>query len=286
MFEDKVIRYSRELLRFNNFAIWILDTRTNKLELLINSDLPQEAVEVELHARTEDYGIVGYVAATGQSYICDDVTKDPRYLSGIHQAKSSLTVPLFLQDEIRGVLNVESIEPSAFDENDKQFAEIFGRYVADALNTFDLLVSEHVTTTGRIASNVENEISAPLNDIITDATTIMEEYIGHDDIRSKLQSICDNVVSIKQSVKEVAEHKKGLLGTQSGNKELDPVLNGQKILIADDESAIRETMSEVLISFGCDVETARDGSEAVSLIGTRKYNLVLSDIKMPYKKRI
>lgn len=282
LLEQKIINFSRELMNFSNFAIWILDTRNNKLELLINSDLPPESVEVELYAATEGNGICGYVAATGRSYICPDVRQDPRYLQGIDGARSSLTVPLYLHDQVRGVLNVESVTPSMFTEDDRQFAEIFGRYVAIALNTFDLLVTEHVTTTGRVATNVECEIASPLNDIITDATTLMEEYIGHDDLRKGLQAICENVVKVKQAVKDVASPQEVLLGGRR-SRDIDPVLDRRRVLVADDEEAIRETLSEVLTNYGCVVETARDGSEALSLLGERSYDLVLSDIKMPGK---
>jgi len=283
LLEEKIIRFSRELMNFNNFAIWIVDPRNNKLELLINSDLPPESVAIDLYASTEGHGLCGYVAATGRSYICPDVRRDPRYLQGIDRARSSLTVPMWLHDQVRGVLNVESIELAGFSEDDRQFAEIFGRYVAIALNTFDLLVSEHVTTTGRLASNFECEIASPLNDIITDATTLMEDYIGHDDLRRRMQAICDNVVKVKKSVKAVAEPQNGILGTGSQSQNIDPLLKGKKVLVADDEEAIRETMSEVLASYGCVVESARDGSEAVSMLRERQYDVVLSDIKMPHQ---
>ena len=55
--------------------------------------MPTEAMEVELFAESEGNGISGYVAASGRSYICADVEKDPRYVTGLTHARSSLTVP-------------------------------------------------------------------------------------------------------------------------------------------------------------------------------------------------
>ena len=46
-------------------------------------------------------------------------------LEGCRGAKSSLTVPLVLHDEVIGTFNVESPEPRAFTESDLQFLEIF-----------------------------------------------------------------------------------------------------------------------------------------------------------------
>jgi len=53
--------------------------------------------------------------------------------------------------------------------------------------------------------------------------------------------------------------------------------------VADDEEIIRETVSNVLTQYGCEVETASDGAAAIALIEQRRYDLVLADIKMPHK---
>src|SRR5205809_3716740 len=86
LLEEKIIRFTRDLMHFDHFAIRLLDRKTNKLELVICVGLPPEAQEVELHAQTEGHGISGYVAATGRSYICPDVERDPRYVLGLDQA--------------------------------------------------------------------------------------------------------------------------------------------------------------------------------------------------------
>jgi hypothetical protein len=56
------------------------------------------------------------------------------------------------------------------------------------------------TATGRLADDVSAEISGPLSDILADTTTLMEDYIGHDDLRHRLQAITDNVVKIRESI--------------------------------------------------------------------------------------
>src|SRR5439155_26307846 len=91
-------------------------------------------------------GVTGIVAATGKSYLCEDTTEDPLYLLGAQGAKSSLTVPLVLHDEVIGTFIVESPEPRAFTESDLQFLEIYSRDVAVALNTLELLLAEKPST--------------------------------------------------------------------------------------------------------------------------------------------
>src|SRR5690606_4434353 len=108
LLQDKIIRYSKDLMHFDHFAIRLVDKRTNKLEVVIAEGLPTQALEIDLYAQPEGNGISGYVAATGRSYICHDTEKDPRYVLGMEHSKSSLTVPLRLHDKIIGVFNIES----------------------------------------------------------------------------------------------------------------------------------------------------------------------------------
>jgi CheY-like chemotaxis protein len=280
LLERKIIRYTRELLMFNNFAIRLLDKRSNKLELVLCAGYPPEAQQIDIYASTENNGISGYVAATGRSYICPDVRIDPRYVRGIDNARSSLTVPLRLHDHVIGIFNIESDRAASFTEEDRQFAEIFGRYVAIALHILDLLVIERHTATGRLADNVTAEISGPLADILADATTLMEDYIGHDDLRHRLQTISDSVAKIKESIKQVTRPTGGILGKAKA-PDVDPVLQDKNILVVDDEEIIRQAVRDVLTKAGSAVETARDGGEALAMIHQRCYDLVISDIRMP-----
>ena len=65
-----------------------------------------------------------------------------------------VTVPLTLHDRVIGIFNIESRQRAAFNEDDRQFAEIFGRYVAIALNILDLMVVERVGTAHKVADDV------------------------------------------------------------------------------------------------------------------------------------
>lgn len=54
-----------------------------------------------------------------------------------------------------------------------------------------------------------------------------------------------------------------------------------RILVVDDEEALRTVLSTELNSEGYDVETASDGDEAISIVQNKKFDLLLLDIKMP-----
>ena len=284
LLKDKIIGYSRELLHFNHFAIRLLDKRTNKLELVIAEGLPREAMDIDLYAQPEGNGISGYVAATGRSYICHDTEKDPRYVLGIEHCMSSLTVPLRLHDKVVGVFNIESEEVGTFNEDDRQFAEIFGRYVAMALNILDLLVVERCTTSGKMAQGVVQEMAQPLNDIVTETQSLMVEYIGDDTMRARLNQITSHVETIRHTLRDVAAGPRAVIGSEEVQADQDdPLLKGKRVLIADDELNIRQTISNVLSKLGCICTICKDGYEAVSALEQDEFDLVVSDIRMPHR---
>jgi len=53
------------------------------------------------------------------------------------------------------------------------------------------------------------------------------------------------------------------------------------ILIVDDEPACLELLSYFLREDGYEVREARDGAEAIELIDKSRFDLVLSDVRMP-----
>ena len=54
-----------------------------------------------------------------------------------------------------------------------------------------------------------------------------------------------------------------------------------KILIIDDERSIRNSLKEILMDEGYDVDVAENGAQGVSMTEKEKYSVVFCDIKMP-----
>lgn len=55
----------------------------------------------------------------------------------------------------------------------------------------------------------------------------------------------------------------------------------EKILVADDELRMCESLKTLLSNSGYEVETVQDGEEAIRLINENNFDLILADIKMP-----
>ncbi len=54
-----------------------------------------------------------------------------------------------------------------------------------------------------------------------------------------------------------------------------------KILVIDDERAIRNTLKEILGDEGYEVDVAEDGAAALAMVRKEKYGVIFCDIKMP-----
>jgi CheY-like chemotaxis protein len=290
LLEDRIVRSCRELLHFDHFIIRLLDERNKKLELVMSYGVPQEIVDaIEIYAFPERNGISGYVAATGKSYICNDVSADDLFLPGLLDAKSSLTVPLRLNDKVIGIMDVESQQPSAFNDRDRQFAEIFGRYVAMSLNMLGLLVAERVQVNEAVSERVEDEITEPLTDIQHEVD-VLKKLASHDpEVARHVERIMQDVEAIRRRVRECTSGPQTLLGVDRVMQKSvsDPILAGRRVLVADDEQKVRRIIGDVLRHYGCDTVVCENGTEAIRQLEASKegrapkVDLVISDIRMP-----
>jgi CheY-like chemotaxis protein len=286
LLKSNIIHYTKDLLNFEVVEIRLLDPRTGRLAPLLEVGMQPEAAQRELFALPQNNGVTGFVAATGKSYLCEDTSEDPLYLQGARGAKSSLTVPLLLHNEVIGTFNVESHEPRAFAESDLQFLEIFGRDVAVALNTLELLVAEQGRVTAEAVEVIHSAVALPVDEILNEAVNVMERYIGHEpDVVERLRRILRNARDIKQLIQKVGQRMAPTEALpQSPRENPYPTLRGQRILVADADESVRSASHNLLERYGCIVETAHDGSEAVSMVRALtdgSYNLVISEIHLP-----
>ena len=54
-----------------------------------------------------------------------------------------------------------------------------------------------------------------------------------------------------------------------------------RVLVADDDESVRDLVSDIVIREGYTVETAADGSEALTRILNSRFHLIITDLKMP-----
>jgi GAF domain-containing protein len=81
-------------------------------------------------------GMVGWVGQHGRRLLADDVTHEPHYINfypDLIPTRSELSVPLRSGDQTVGVLDVQSPERGAFDENDVKVMETLADQIAVAI---------------------------------------------------------------------------------------------------------------------------------------------------------
>lgn len=286
--ERKIVAAVRDILRFDNFEIRLIDRETGQLELVIAVNIAPLKIGEVMYSGEEGNGISGRVAATGKSYICPDVQNDDLYREGLENARSSLTVPLMLNERVLGTFNIESCRPDAFTDTDRRFAEIYGRYIAAALNILDLLVVERYTTNQQITGNILTELAGPLNDALMQAQMLRESAGADAALISRADELLATLTKLRSSMDTCAAGPRTILGAEQElhRHEIDPLVKGRSILIADDEPAIRDTLDALLTQKGASVTVCSNGAETIRALQQahregRVFDLVISDIKMP-----
>lgn len=70
-----------------------------------------------------DRGLTGEMLRTGQTVVVGDVTADPNYLTAFGTTRSEMIVPVRVNGEIAGTIDVESERVSAFSDSDRAWLE-------------------------------------------------------------------------------------------------------------------------------------------------------------------
>ncbi|MCH2211536.1 MAG: response regulator [Fuerstiella sp.] len=281
--KENILTFSQQILGFDTIEIRLLDPATQQLVPLLQEGMQDEAACRMLYARQDGNGLTGYVAATGRSYLCADTQSESRYLRGAEYARSSLTVPLRLDDVILGTFNVEGPGADTFDEADLEFLEHFGAVVAMALNQLQLMMAEKATTAEQHVTRLQQQVAGPTDDILTDATSILEKYIGHDpDVSETLQRILTKVRQIRSCIGEVTEvpTEDTAVPQPRLHRSLRSDLIRKRVLVVDSDPAVRAEAHKLLDPQGCVVEAVPTGAAACRMMRSQTYDVVLADIRL------
>jgi len=79
-------------------------------------------------------GLCGAAATSRQVVVVQDVSKDPRYLSGSSLVKSEIVVPIFVNQQLAAELDIESYFAGTFNKAEQEFVEACANTVAGYLS--------------------------------------------------------------------------------------------------------------------------------------------------------
>ncbi len=133
-FLDDIAALIHEIFGFYQVGILTYEGVSQQLELVSFAGEPMETLKVGDKISLNE-GIVGYVARSGKYYMCNDPSKAKEYRDILLNTKSELAIPIKLNDNVLGVLNLESTKLNQFDETDIEiFAAIADQVAYTMMN--------------------------------------------------------------------------------------------------------------------------------------------------------
>src|SRR5437773_1052532 len=126
-----ILREAVRIMRASSGSIVLINPNTGFLDIEASIGLPNNAAKVKLRVGE---GITGWVARTGKPARINDVTKDARYVMLGREVRSELAVPLEVNGELRGVINVDSNHENRFSDSDQQLLQELSTQAAKVIH--------------------------------------------------------------------------------------------------------------------------------------------------------
>ena len=110
---------NRHFLKYNWVGFYLLDkddANTLVLGPFVGAMTPHTRIPL-------NEGICGAAVSTGETVVVDDVNSDPRYLACSLETKSEIVVPIFVNGNVIGEIDIDSHFPAAFTADDRSLIE-------------------------------------------------------------------------------------------------------------------------------------------------------------------
>ncbi len=155
-----ILKEAVRLVGASSGSVALVNPTTAFLDIQVSQGLPANAAGLKLRVGE---GITGWVARTGKPARIGDVAVDPRYIMLRKNVRSELAVPLEVNGETRGVINVDSERPEAFTAADQELLEALALQAARVIqNTW---LYEQLRLKARLFESLAN-VSRTLNSTV------------------------------------------------------------------------------------------------------------------------
>ena len=125
-----IVSEAVRLMHASSGSVVLINPTTGFLEINASQNLPTAAARLKLRVGE---GVTGWVARNGKPARVGDVARDPRYVMARRGMRSELAVPLEVNGETRGVLNVDSERVDAFTGEDQELLQELAVQVAKVI---------------------------------------------------------------------------------------------------------------------------------------------------------
>lgn len=139
---NRIVDFIHQRFGFYHVGIFLLDQSGEYAVLqAANSEGGKKMLEKGHQLKVGEVGVVGDAAATGRPYIALDVDTDTTHFAHplLPDTRSEIALPLRVGDEIIGVLDIQSMEINAFDEDDMDVLQLMADQLAMAIHNSRLL---------------------------------------------------------------------------------------------------------------------------------------------------
>ena len=138
---DRVVSLIRDNFGYYYVAIFAVDAEREEVTFQASASAGQQEVSFQVEWGE---GLIGLVADQAQPVLVNDVEHDTRYrcVVALEETQAELAVPLLLEDEVVGVLDVQSDQVDAFGPDDVFILETLGTQVAIAIQEARLYQAE------------------------------------------------------------------------------------------------------------------------------------------------
>lgn len=130
---DTVLEQAQELIGFDHCALMLYDPETELLSVRRVRGYEERAADILRLTLRKGDGVSGWTVEHRRAARVNDVSRDPRYVAGLREARSNLAVPLIVANEVAGVINVESERLGAFTREHEELLTVLGSQAALAI---------------------------------------------------------------------------------------------------------------------------------------------------------
>src|SRR5690242_15105386 len=183
----RIANLTKRLVDYRTFGILLLNEAEQVLEmkLAVRYGKGAESKQMKLGE-----GLVGWSALHKQPVLVADVSKDPRYVNLVDDARSELVIPMLIKDRCIGVFDLESPELNAFTKEHKELLTLLASQAAIAIDNARLYEEvrqneERIEKELRFAQRVQmallpTELPRPLDDVDVAARIEPARELGGD----------------------------------------------------------------------------------------------------------